>query len=111
MHISDKPQVLLVSRGLTYCTSPFLYSFQDLGLHSGRPNWWSLRETPYQFVEKFLCADLEMKWISAVLHTYIQEIEREQRDVGIAVVDVVDDCHGCFAGRIALLRVDKIGNF
>lgn len=43
-------------------------------LYPRRPDGWPLGEPSDQLIEEFLCTDLEMEGVSAVFHTYIEEL-------------------------------------
>lgn len=44
-------------------------------LYPRRPDRWPLGKPSDQLIEKLLCTDLEMEGVSAVLHTYIEELD------------------------------------
>lgn len=108
MHVSYEAQVLFVPARLAYRAPPFFNSLQDLRLDfvvaDGRP----LGESPNKLVQKLLSANLEVKWVSAILDAYIEQVQGEKADVRVARVDVVDDGGGSFAGCAAFLAVDQI---
>jgi hypothetical protein len=71
-------------------------------------------KSPDQFIEEFLCAYLEVERVSAVFDAYIEElryllavaficfscdtdIECQHGDIGVPVVDIVDDGYGGFS--------------
>jgi hypothetical protein len=77
-------------------------------------HWRALGKSADELVQKLFRADLEMEGIATILNTYVEElrackwtssaeagatsyIERKAGDVGIAVVDVVDNCHSSFS--------------
>ena len=72
VHIPDKAQVLLVSRGLTYCTPPFLDGLEYLSLHATRSYRWPFRKPSDELIEELFGADLEMEGVSAVLDADIE---------------------------------------
>ena len=49
-----------------------------------------------------------MKRVSAILDANIEQTESKQRDVGVSVVDVVDNGNSGFARRIPLLGIDEV---
>lgn len=110
VHVPDEAQVLLVPARLAYRAPPFFDSFQDLRLNFIIANRRPLGESSNKLVQKLLGTNLELKWVSAILDTYIEKAQGEKADVGVARVDVVDDGDGSFAGCAALLTVDQIGD-
>lgn len=66
-------------------------------------------EATDELVEKVLCADLELESIAAVLDANVEEGEGEHGDIGIAVVDVLDNGDGGLSWRVALLSIDQVG--
>lgn len=66
-------------------------------------------EATDELVEEVLCADLELESIAAVLDADIEEGEGEHRDIGIAMVDVLDNGDGSLSWSIALLSIDQVG--
>ena len=110
MHVPDKAQVLLVSACLANCTAPFLNGFEDLELDAGGADRRPLWKAADQLIEELLGADLEVEGVAAVLDADVEQVEGEQRDVGVAVVDVVDDGHGGLARGRTLFGVDQVGD-
>lgn len=106
MHIPYESQILLVPRGLTYCAPPFFNRFQYLHLHSRRSDRGPLREPPHELIKEFLGTDLKVKRVSAVLDANIEQVESQQGDVGVPMIDVIDDSYRCLPRRISFLRVD-----
>ena len=51
-----------------------------------------------------------MEGVAAVLDADVEQAQRQEGDVGVAVVDVADGCHGGFAGGAALFGVDEVGD-
>jgi hypothetical protein len=74
VHIPYEAQILLVPRRLTYCLPPFFYKLEDAALYTRRMHWRAFGETADKLIEKFLCADLEMERISAILNADIEEL-------------------------------------
>lgn len=110
MHVSNEAQVLLVPTGLAYRPSPFLNRFENLGLHPCRPDGWSLGKPPDKLVEELLGADLQVERVAAVLDANIEQVDGQQRNVWIAVIDVIDNGRGGLARCAALLGVDEVGD-
>jgi hypothetical protein len=110
VHVPNKPQVLLVPTRLADGAPPFFDGFQDLALDSCGSNGRALGESPDEFIEKLFGADLEMKGVSTVLDTDVQQIEGEDGNVCVAMVDVPDNCDGSFSRGATLLAVDEVGN-
>jgi hypothetical protein len=106
MHISDESKVLLVSRCLTYRTPPFLYSLQNLMLYASRTDGWTFWKPSHKFIEKFLCTYLEVKGVSAIFNTYIEEIEGEQCDVWVSMIDIVHNRNGSFSRSVSFFLVN-----
>lgn len=67
MHIPDMNQILLMFASDTDGQFPFMDQFQNLCLNWGREDWRSLWESLYQFIQEFLCRDLEMERITTIL--------------------------------------------
>lgn len=111
MHVADETQVLPVPARLADGAAPFLNGLEDLELHARRSDRGALGEAANQLVQKILGADLQVEGITAVLDTYIQQVEGEQRDIGVAVVDHGDDGHRGLARGRALLGIDQVGDF
>lgn len=111
MHITDKAQVLLIPARLADSAAPFFYSLQDLHLHPAVADGRALGKPPDKLVEELLGADLQVEGIAAVLDTDVQQVEGEQGDIGITVVNVVDDGHRSLAWGGTLLGIDKVGDF
>lgn len=110
MHIPNKPQVLLVPARLANGASPFFYGLQYLHLHPAVANGRALGESPNELIEEFLGANLQLERVAAILDADIEQAQGEQGNVWVAVVDVVDDGHGCLARGAALLGVDEVGD-
>ena len=49
-----------------------------------------------------------MKRVSAVLNTYIEEIERKQSDVWISMIYVCDNRNSGLSRSSAFLRIDQV---
>ena len=81
MHIPDETQVLLVSARLAYGAPPFFNGFQNLRLDFRISNRGSFGKTPNKLVQELLGTDLKMKRVSAILDTYIKEVEGQEADV------------------------------
>ncbi len=110
MHVSDEAQVLLVAAGVADGAPPFLDGLEDLHLHARGPYWRALGEAADELVEELLSADLQLEGIAAVLDADVEQVQGQQGDVGVAVVDVVDDADGGLARGRALLAVDQVGD-
>lgn len=110
VHIPDESQVLLVSACLANSFSPFFNRFKDLLLDSRGTDGGALGEAAHKLVKELLGADLEMERVAAVLHTDIEQIERKQRDIRVAMVDVVDDGHSCLTRGRTLLGIDQVAD-
>lgn len=110
MHVPDEAQVLLVSARLANRAAPFLNGFEDLELDAGGADRGPLGKAAYQLIEKLLCADLEVEGEAAVLDADVEQVEGEQRNVGVAVVNVVDNGHGGLSRGGTLLGVDQVGD-
>lgn len=110
MHIPDETQVLLIAARFTYRRAPFLNRFENLGLDSSCPDRWPLGKPAHQLIEKIFGANLEMKWVTAVLDTDIEQIESKEGDVGVPVVYVSSDGRCRLAWRNTLLTIDKVGD-
>lgn len=110
VHVSNKPEILLIPAGITYSEAPFFNFFKNLGLHSGRSDRGSLWESPDELIEKLFGADLEVEGVPAVLNANIEEVEGKKSDVGVAMINVADDGSGGLAGSSALLVVDKVSD-
>lgn len=110
MHIPDEPQILLVPARLADGTAPFFYGLEDLHLHPAVPDGRALREAADELVEELLGADLQLEGVAAVLDADVEQIQGEHGDIGVAVVDVVNDGDGGLAGGRALLGVDEVGD-
>lgn len=74
MHIPYKPQILLVTRRLTYRLPPFFYQLEDSVLYARRVYWRAFGEATDKLVEKLFRADLKVKGVSAVLNANIKEL-------------------------------------
>lgn len=110
MHIPDETQILLIPACLTDGTPPLLNSFEYLHLYATCPNRRSFRESSNELIEELLCTNLQMKGITTILDADIEEIEGEHGDIWITMVDIVDNGDSCFSGRIALFKIDQIGD-
>lgn len=66
VHVPDEPKILLVLGSLTDGRAPFFNQFQYPVLHSSRPDWWPLGESPYKLIQELLCANLEVERVAAV---------------------------------------------
>lgn len=108
VHIPDEAHVLLVAAGLADGAAPLLDGLENLHLHPAVAHWRALGEPADELVEELLCADLEVEGVAAVLDTDVEQVEGQQGDIGIAVVDVVDDGDGSLARGGALLGVDEV---
>jgi hypothetical protein len=85
VHVPYEAEVLLVPRSLTYCLPPFFYQLEDSG-ERARPTTHHRRsfgEAADELVKEFLCANLEVEGVSAVLNTDVEELS--QSKPGIAV--------------------------
>ena len=110
MHIPYEAQVVLVARRLAYGLPPFFYELENLVLHSRRVDRRTFGKAADKFVEEFLGTDLEVERIAAILDTYVEEVEREEGDILIAVIDIVYNCDSRFSGRCAFLTIDQVGD-
>lgn len=110
MHIPNETQVFLVPARLADGAAPFFYSLEYFHLNPAEADWRTLWEAADKLVEKLLSTNLQLKWVATVLDADIEQIQGEQRDVGVAVVDVVDYSHGGFARGRALFGIDEVGD-
>lgn len=108
MHVPDEAQVVLVAARLANGHAPLLDGLENLGLHAGGADRRALGEAADELIEKLLGGDLEVKGVAAVLDANIEQVEGEQGDVGVALVDVVDNGRGSLARRRALFAVDEV---
>lgn len=51
-----------------------------------------------------------MERVSAILDANIEETKSQQGDVGVAMIDVIDDRDSPLPRRIALFRIDEVGD-
>lgn len=51
-----------------------------------------------------------MKWVSAIFDTNIEQGKRKERDVGVSMVDIIDNGDCGLSRGIAFLRIDKVGD-
>lgn len=110
MHVSDETEIFLVPRCLANGLAPFFNSLQDLCLNPAGTDRRALWEAADEFVEKFLCADLQVKRIAAILDADVEEIQGQKRDIGISVVDELDNGDCGLSRGIAFFRVDQVHN-
>lgn len=110
MHVPDEAQVLLIPARLANRTAPFLNGLENLELDAGGADRGPLGKAAYQLIEELLCADLEVEGVAAVLYADVEQVEGEQGNVGVAVVDVVDDGHGGLSGGGTLFGIDQVGD-
>lgn len=108
MHVPNEAQVLLVPARLADGAAPFFYSLEYFHLHPAEADRRALGEATDELVEELLGADLQLEGVAAVLDADVEQVEGEQGDVGITVVDVVDDSNGGLAGGGALFGVDQV---
>ena len=52
-----------------------------------------------------------MKRVSAIFDTYVEQSEREEGDIRVSMVHIIDNGNCSFSWGVAFLRVDKIGYF
>jgi hypothetical protein len=108
MHVTYKAEILLVPGSLTYCSPPFFNGLQNLHLHSCRSNRGPFGESSNKLIKELFSTDLEMERVSAIFDANIEEAKSKQRDVGVSVVDEIDDANSCFSRRIPFLGIDKV---
>ena len=72
MHVPDETQVLLVARCLADSLPPLLDRLQDAVLDPGGSHRRPLGEPANQFIQEFLCANLEMERVSAVFDANVE---------------------------------------
>ena len=75
MHVPDMSQILLVPRRLANGLTPFLNRLQNAMLDPRSPDRWPFGEPPYQLIQELFGTDLEMKWVSAILDTDIEQLD------------------------------------
>ena len=75
MHVPDMSQILLVPRRLANGLAPFLNRLENAMLDPRSPDRWPFGEPPYQLIQELFGADLEMKWVSAILDTDIEQLD------------------------------------
>lgn len=110
MHVPDEAQILLIPARLANSAAPFFYSFENLHLHPAEADRRALGEATDELVEELFGADLQLEGVATVLNTDVQQVQGEQGDVGVAVVDVVNDSHGGLAWGAALFGIDQVGD-
>lgn len=108
MHVSDKTQILLVTARFAYRQAPLLDGLEDLSLDTRGPDRRPLGKPANEFIEKFLCTDLQVERVAAVLDTDIEKAECEESDIGVAVVNERDNGSGCLTRSSTLLGIDKV---
>ena len=82
---------------------------QDLGHHATRHHGRSLGEPPDELVQKLLGADLQVHRVAAVADEVVERVEREQRLVWVARVDVSQERMRCLPGAVGLFGLDQLG--
>lgn len=110
VHIPNETQVLLVPTRFANGAPPFFNCLQYLHLHPTVANGRALGKPPDELIKELLGADLQVERVAAVLDADVEEAEGEQGDIGVAMVDIVDDGHGGLARGAALLGVDEVGD-
>ena len=75
VHVPDMSQILLVPRRLADRLTPFLNRLENAMLDPRSPDRWPFGEPPYQLIQELFGADLEMKWVSAILDTDIEQLD------------------------------------
>lgn len=75
VHVPDMSQILLVPRRLADRLTPFLNRLENAMLDPRGPDRWPFGKPPYQLIQELFGADLEMKWVSAILDTDIEQLD------------------------------------
>lgn len=80
-------------------------------MHARGAYRWTLWESTNKLIQELLGANLQMKGIAAVLDANVEQRQSQQSDIGIAVVDEVDNGRGCLARGGSLLAINEVRNF
>lgn len=75
-----------------------MYQIENLAHHPPNHHRRSFGESAYEFIEKLFGANLKMDRVAAVLDEVIEDIERQERFVGISRIDMWEKRSGRFAG-------------
>lgn len=67
MHISDKAEIVFMTRGLTDGLIPFFNGTKNESLDTRIAHWWTLWETLDELIKEFLTRDLEMEGVTTIL--------------------------------------------
>lgn len=74
MHIPNMNQILLVFRRQTNRILPLVYEFEYFRHRRRRECRRSFRKPSYEFVQEFFRADLEVKWVPAILDEDVEQL-------------------------------------
>jgi len=94
VHISDIAQIFLPPR---FCADSLFPPRDELENPAHDRSWKrgrSLWEAADKLVEKFLCGDLEVHWVTTGLNQRVEKRQRENCYVWIPMVGEACDAHG-----------------